>query len=151
MATFNDIATAIKTQLEAISGAPTISVRKDGTIHPRDTLPIVIVSLWSDETDTWGTTGDAGNTDYGHAGHEYTVALSMYRASLADIESDLSDTTSFWQSSKKTLNKGVLSGVSSVWNVRIQDSEAFDRQAWKEGHEVSQIFIVACTAGSRNG
>ncbi len=149
MATFNSVASAIKTELDALSGFPTTSIRQVFHIKPRDTLPIVILSLRTDASDAWGTTGD-GAADLGDTGKDFTVAVSYIASDQGDTETGLSTVPDFWQLAKRAINSDSLGAVAGVWNVTPQTSEAWERQPFADGKEVSEFIIRVGVSENRN-
>jgi hypothetical protein len=150
MATFNDCATQVKAVLDAISGFPTTDIRKLDVIHPRDTLPIVIISLGTDQTDVWATLGAGTSTDQGSTGKLLRLIIAYYSANLGDVETNLSTVPDYWQAAKRALNEGGLSGVTGAWNVQIETNEAWEGDTFKEGHEVSRMVVNVDVAEARN-
>ena len=143
MATFNTVATSIKTVLDALDNAPTSTIRKDAAFHPAETPPLLLISLGMDDTDVWGTPSTTGK--------RFQIVLTYWANVLGDLESNLSTAPDFWQSAKRALNTGSLSGVTGAWNVEIESREAWDHQPFGEGQEKSEMIVRVHVAEARNG
>ncbi len=152
MATFNDCATRVKAVLDAIAGFPTTDIRKLDVIHPRDEtlMPIVIISLGTDETDSWSTMGAGTSTDQGSTGKRFGLIIAYYRRNLGDVETDLAVIPDLWEAAKRALNEGGLAGVTGAWNVEIETHEGWERQDFPNGHEVSRMVVNVDVSEVRN-
>lgn len=150
MATFNTIATQVKSVIDALSLGVTTVIRKDAVIYEIDTLPLIVISLVTDLGEEWATTGD-GSTDQGTVGRGVTIGISVYRANAGALQSDLSANPDIFQSVKRALNKGSLSGASTVWDTRLRENELWEGQAFRDGDEVSEFAMDFGSAELRLG
>lgn len=148
MATFNTIATQVKAVIDALSLGLTTVIRKDGTVYESDTLPLVVIAFAGDLGEDWATTGD-GSTDQGTVGRGVTLEIGVYRETQGELQTGLSDNPDYFQSVKRALNKGSLSGASTVWDTRLQSNEMWERRSFDRG-EVSAFQLDFGSAEVRN-
>ncbi len=149
MAVFNTIANSVKTVIDALTLGITTEVRKDGAVFARDTLPLVVISLATDQGEQWAATG-AGGADLGTFGKEYVVEVAVYRANQAEIATNMTANQDYFESIKRALNKGSLSGATMVWDTRLMTNEAWEGRAFGEGGEVSSCGLAFGSAELRN-
>ncbi len=125
-----DIADAVVTVLGSVSGAPaTIQVRKEGTVGPRITKPIVVVNVEDERV--------VGRAFGGVILKEYKVVVSIFRINAGNIASDL--------------DLSPLAGVSAVYDVDLADNPEWEHQKFSEGAEVSRFGLLYHTSEPRNG
>ncbi len=153
MATFNAAAVRVKAIVDAVTSAPTSVIKKDDVISPRelDAITTALVVIWfgGDETDVWSTTG-SGASDTGSTGKRFAIGLSYYKNNLGNVASDLSTIPDFWQEAIRALDKAGLAGLLSAWNVTIETHEAWEKQGFGDGHEVSRLVIHVEVSEARN-
>lgn len=154
MATFADIAAAVKAVIDGLGLAGRTIVRKDGAIQPRDFdaygLPLTLVFLKQDAGESWGTTGDGGLTGYGTVGRDVVVGIDRFREVQGDISSDPADMPDDFQAIKRALNKPRLAGAATVWLVRLGTNPLWENHAFTVGGEQSHCDLTVHGAEPRN-
>ncbi len=148
MAVFNDIATAVKTAIDALSLGISSVIRKDGVMLTRDVPPLIVISLVNDEGEQWATLGN-GSTDQGTVGREYMIGVEVYRSNQADVAAD-STNPDIFQSVKRALNKGSLASATTVWNTELRSNEAWEGMPFARGGEVSGFTMAFSSSEVRN-
>lgn len=146
---FPPIAAAVKTVVDGVSGAPTTVVRKRGAVRSRETLPLCVISFGDEGGEEWATLG-AGSAEQGGIGKTYSILISVYRENAGDLDTTLTTNPDFIDAAKEALNKGSLSGVSSVWDTALEAHEEWEGQEFREGAEVSRFKLWFRTSESRN-
>jgi hypothetical protein len=153
MAYWLDIANAVKTVLEGVAGAPTITVRKEGALHPGEldsVTQLCVVSLGNVDEE-WAATGDGTSGKFGTISRRYGIVVSLYSRNLGNIQSDLTNTPDFFQLAKQALMKDSLTGVTTVWQVDSATHPAWEAASFGEGVEVSEFVFYASNTEPRNG
>jgi len=152
MATWNTIATAAKAVLDAIPGFPTTSIRKENTVHARDTITSSLcVISFGDEQLQPGVATFGDSTDKPTISKVYGLVFSLYIVNPGNIETTLSTFPDFVLAAKQALNTATLSGASTVWNTDLVENPAWENQAFKDGVEWSEFGINFYSAEARNG
>ena len=150
MATFNTIATQAKSVVDALSLGLTTVIRKDGAVYESDALPLVVISFAGDLGEEWATTGN-GTTDQGTVGRGVALEFGVYRETQGELETGLSTNPDYFQSVKQALNKGSLTGASTVWDTRLRTNELWEGRAFGQGGEVSSFQLEFGSGELRNG
>lgn len=120
MAIVNDIATALKTVVDGISGMPTSYVRKSDAARARDTKPVAVIAYMDEAPDEWAALG-AGGTDRGSIGMGYDFAVTIYRVNPGNISSTLSVNPDILEDLRQAINTGALAGATTVWAVELRN------------------------------
>lgn len=149
MATFNTIATQAKAVIDALSLGLTVVIRKDGVIYEADTYPLVVISFAGDMGEGWATTGN-GSTDQGTVGRGVTLEIGVYRDTQAELQTGMDTNPDYFQSVKRALNKGSLTGATTVWDTRLTTNEMWEQRAFRDGGEVSSFQLEFGSAEVRN-
>ena len=150
---FLRIANAVKSALAGISGAPsTIVVREEDGVKPRDSYPIVIITLGEEGLDpqldvTGGTTAD----DQGDIGVTYPIGVSIYREKFGNTTAD--DTNlSYVQRAQQVLGRARPFGeVPTVYRGELVRNSAWEGQEHAKGIEVSRFAVIFHNAEPRCG
>jgi hypothetical protein len=149
MATFNTIATAVKSVVDALSLGLTTVVRKDGSIYESDSLPLVVISFAGDLGEEWAATGN-GSSDTGSVGRGVALEVGVYRETQGELQTGVDTNPDYFQSVKRSLNKGSLSGASTVWDTRLRTNELWEGRAFGQAGEVSSFQLEFGSAEQRN-
>ena len=150
MAVVNDIATALKTLVDAVSSMPTSYIRKSDVRRARDTLPVTIIAFQSETPDEWAVMG-AGGTDRGTIGIGYDFSIALYRSNPGNIATTLSTNPDILEDLRQAINKGTLTGASTVWTIELQNRPQWEADEFGEGAEVSRFRVHVGSAEARNG
>lgn len=154
MATFVDIANAVKGVIDGLALQGQTVVRKDGTLQPRDLttygLPLTVVWLKDDPGEQWATTGNPTGNDYGTVGRNVVIGIDRYWEVQGNITDNLTDAPDDFQKIKRALNKPKLSGASTVWLVRLGTNPLWERAAFAVGGQMSHCDLTFFGAEPRN-
>jgi hypothetical protein len=150
MATVNDIATALKTLVDGISGMPTSYTRKADVKWGRDALPVCVISFQVETPDEWGVCG-AGGSDRGSIGMGYDFTIAIYRKSPGDIGTTLTTNPDILEDLRQAINAGSLSGATTVWAMELRNRPQWEPSDFADGAEVSRFNVHVGSAEARNG
>lgn len=150
MAVVNDIATAIKTVVDSVSGMPTSFIRKADVLRTRDTPPIVVIAPQDQTPDEWAALG-AGGTDRGSIGIGYGFVVAIYRINPGNISSDTTTNPDILEDLREAINQGTLTGASTVWCVGLRNRPEWEESDFASGGEVSRFYLHVDSAEARNG
>lgn len=145
MSTQKNIADAMVTALAALSGAPSIvEYRKKDGLYPEEGNSAIILTAGF-QRPTGYVFGDGVTKGYGYQ-------ISVYRESQGETTSNIDVNPTLVELAKRALDATSLSGVSTVWSVDIvDDPEAWERQPFRDGCEVSRFGVLVKTCEPRNG
>ena len=145
------IAQSIKTAVEAIASPPTVVIRKESFLIKGDTLPTLVISMPEESGAKFATFGDGGSTFYGSVGKEYAYEMVLYREFGGGVQTNTDTLAAIRLAINQTLNKGSLSGSSTVWNVSISGGEAFENGGFGTNNERSIFGITVSSSENING
>ncbi len=139
------IADAIVTALQAVSGAPaTVEYRKADVVHKFETLPVCIV--------TAGFRRPTGRAFEGTVFYDNGFQVAVYRDCRGDVSTATDLNPLFVQTAKQALDLPTLSGLSAlVRDVDLVEDQAWEAQAFKDGVEVSRFGLLIRTNEPQNG
>jgi len=146
---FTTIAAAVRTVIAGLSGAPdTVLVKDDDSIHPGE-APAVIVTM-GDEEESIAVSGAGTDTDQGDRLMAYQIGVTIYKGNLGTNEA-LGTNQDFVLACQQALNRKSLAGAPSVYGTKLVRRDAWERQALKDGVEVSRFGLIFYSAETRLG
>jgi hypothetical protein len=150
MAVVNDIATALKTVVDSITGMPTSDIRKSDVFQSRDTAPLALIAYQDETSDEWAALG-AGGSDQGSIGMAYEFAITIYRVVSGDISSGLSTDPDILEDFRQAVNKGTLTGASTVWGVEWVQRPIWESDVFATGGQAARARVKVNSGEARNG
>jgi hypothetical protein len=116
MSQIYDILDAVKTRLEAITGAPTVVVRKRLILLETDTLPVIVLApAESSQTIRFRV--------FGKAAYQYNIGVALVEAGNRQFVAGTEDSLDLQQAIRDALTGVLLSGTD-VWDTDISTNEA---------------------------
>lgn len=139
------IADALVTSLAAVSGATaTVEYRKADVVTPRDAYPLTLV--------TPGFQRPAGRAFEQVIHKEYGFQVSIYRETSGDLTAGIDTNPTYIQAAKQACDVASLTGAPVVWDVDlVDDPDAWERQEFVKGVEVSRFGLLVRTTEPQNG
>lgn len=139
------IADAIVDVLDGLSGAPAlVEYRKDDVLWPDEANAAVIV-----------TGGFERVTDRAFEGtvfKDYGFQIAVYRESGGAMSSNMDTNPAYVERAKQALDTTSLAGVTVVRDVDlVENPEAWERQPFRDGVEVSRFGLLVRTNEPQNG
>jgi hypothetical protein len=150
MAIVNDIASALKTLADGVSGMPSGEVRKTDVVHPGDTLPFFVIAYQTEYPEDWAVCG-AGGTDRGSIGMAYEFVISIYRAGSGNVTSGATTNPNLLEDLREVISKGSLTGATTVWAIELQNRPQWEDAGFADMAEVSRFFVRVGSSEARNG
>jgi hypothetical protein len=150
MAIVNDIATALKTLVDSITGMPTSDIRKSDVFQSRDTAPVCVIAFLTETPDEWAVLG-AGGADQGSIGMAYEFAVTIYRVVNGEISSGLSTDPDILEDFRQAVNKGSLSGATTVWGIAWVQRPIWESDAFATGGQAARARVKVSSGEARNG
>ncbi len=133
-------------------GAPNVVIRESDTVQPRDTYPLVIITLGEEILDPQlDVMGGPSANDQGDIGVQYQIGFSMYREQLGDIAADDVNQSLVQLSQQKLGRAYPLPAVPSVYDGRLVRRDAWEGQEFVTGVEVSRFAVIFHNAEPRCG
>jgi hypothetical protein len=154
VAEWNDVATACKTILDALSGFPDTTIRKEGVVYAREkeslTTPQCVIAFGDERPYEPVTTfGDATNKPTN--GKIYGLVFQLYLTNPGNLDSTLTTNPNFVKQAKQALNTITLAGAASIWQTELVENPAWENQPFGDGAEVSEFGMNFYSAEARNG
>ena len=138
------IGDAIVAKILNVQGSPvTVKQRKDNSILGRETPPIVVVTIESEQK--------VGRAFEGVIFKEYAIIVGFFRKCLADISTELDITPEFILRTKQALDITAFVSVPEVWDVDLADNPEWEHQDFGKGMEVSRFGLLVKTSEPQNG
>jgi hypothetical protein len=150
---FTTVANAVASSLATLPSAPaTIVVRETDVVHPRDAMPIVIVTMGDEDEDPrLDVMGGPGPTGQGDIGKRYPIGITYYRNKLGNVDVDATQ-QAFVLAAQQLLGRAYpLASVQTVYEGQLFRRAAWEKQDFGKGAEVSRFAVVFCNAESRTG
>lgn len=154
MAEWNDVATSAKTILDALTGFPDTTVRKEGVIYAREkeslAVPQCVISF-GDERPYAPLTTFGDGTDKPTIGKIYGLVFQLFLTNPGNLDTTLATNPNLVKQAKQALNTITLAGATAIWQTELVDNPAWENQAFRDGAEVSEFGMNFYSAEARNG
>jgi hypothetical protein len=141
--THHEIASAVKTAIETLSGEPTVKVRAQMWLMDEDTLPLIVVTMGVEE--------EEGAVLGGGTLRTYEIVITILYASNQKIETTIADAKGWRESIRKrlvpdnTVSQPILPGVTAVYAARSTDLPADDERAFGNNYEMARLGMTYST------
>jgi hypothetical protein len=147
--TFETIASAVRTVVAAVSGAPaTVEVRDTDVVHPEE-MPIVVITM-GDENPFRSVSGAGTSTDQGDEIVTYEIGVSIYKENQA-ANATVGDRQDFVEACQKVLHNNTLAGAPSVFKAEMVRRAAWEHRPFRDGVEKSVFGVVFYSSETKLG
>ena len=145
------IADAVVTVISGMASPPAATVlRKQDTLLKSDALfPMCVVTEPQELSVVCQAFGDG--TNQGSLVRSYMIGMTVWRKHDGLIQTDVDIIPDLTIRIEQALNKGTLSGASSVCGTELIPFGYFETSSFKEGYEVSRARMSFSSTEPRNG